>query len=826
MISYQPSIKTNTVSVCTEDIFYLTVMSDNVKVACNRIAAITAKMIATNDETERRRLHDEKQKLKQTLPVFVFQAIFPHARRKQSDARLNGMFMVDFDDVDHPETVAESWIKDCAEVKPGENKYTRFAVNLGIMLIAITPSYRGLRIVAQADSAIGNLADNQHALAAKLGLKCDESCKDASRVSYAFPMDSILYINNNIFTYENEDYDKKFGDVYRSGNSNPTKKNMYTNSVLNSNDNGTNSNTLERMGSQTCGINSRNDRERSGLSGTEPININTLYKGVPYKDIINEFWAQNGGEPVEGERNAKLLQLCSRLRYICDNNPQKLAQIIPTYGLSPEEVASICNNACSYKMWLRMPQDFKKVLKKLLPNETQEEIAEQQEVELKQINNEEFLQRLDKLKINPFFSAVMSSLPQNVKIGGLLASLPMIYTLASRVRFDHFDGKESRLSGMTFIIGAAASGKSFILELDRKLMEPIRIQDQAGRKAEQEYRESKELNKNKQKQQDRPHPVIRITPIQISNTMLALRMRDAIDSNDPSMHLHVYSCESELATAIRAQKGGSWIEKNDIYCKSFHNEKWGMDYANDNAVNGEIEVNLNLVISGTEDAFDKLIPPSTVLSGLPTRLMYFSMPSAHYQMIAKTRSIRTDKQNELLSRTAFTLNEVHGKINAKPATDAMYNWCKSVAQKAELEQDEELDDLRKRTALIGERAAVAYALTENIGNSNDASTMKISKDAVNFGLFVADYCLVQQYYKFAATMKEQKQKFAFSSAQKRIPMRISTLYNSLPVDFTLDVLQQQGNMTRTAAKTNVCRWRQRGYIKGEQGTYNKIIKKI
>ena len=37
------------------------------------------------------------------------------------------------------------------------------------------------------------------------------------------------------------------------------------------------------------------------------INTEQLYfKGVPYSDIIKEFWLQNGGEPVEGERNAKL----------------------------------------------------------------------------------------------------------------------------------------------------------------------------------------------------------------------------------------------------------------------------------------------------------------------------------------------------------------------------------------------------------------------------------------------------------------------------------------------------------------------------------------
>ena len=686
--------------------------------------------------------------------------------------------------------------------------------------------------MAKADEKIGNLADNQHALASQLGLQCDESCKDASRVSYAFTAENILYINNELFRYENKNYDKKFGENYRKGNSKTTRTSTARPLVVNhseSTDADSNNSKVSADAAALCADSAvkhsdGNNTDATGKSVTQTLQQN--YKGVSYSDIIKEYWAQNGGEPVQGERNAKLLQLCSRLRYVCDNDAAKLAQIIPSYGLSQDEIESICKNACQYKMWLRMPKDFIKVIDKLLPPEQQQDIAERQDAELQQKTNEDFAKRLEKMKLTPFFQAVMSSLPKNVRIGGLLASLPMLYTLATRVKFDHFDGKENRLSGMTFIIGAAASGKSFILDLDRILLDPLRLQDAAGRKAEQEYRESKELNKNKQKQQDRPHPVIRITPIQISNTMLALRMRDAVDANNPNLHLHVYSCESELATAIRAQKGGSWIEKNDIYCKSFHNEKWGMDYANDNAVNGEIEVNLNLVVSGTEDAFDKLIPPSTVLSGLPTRLMYFPMPSTHYQMLSKHKSVRSDKETEIMTHIAFALNDFYGKINAKPATDAMYEWCKSIAQKAELEQDEELDDLRKRTALIGERAAVVYSLIENIDKTSDASTIKMSKAAVLFGLFIADYCLVQQYYKFAQVMKNQKEKYENSAAQKRIPMRISHLYNSLPTDFTLDALQQQGNMTRNAAKANACRWRQRGYIRGEGGKYTKIIKNI
>ena len=441
----------------------------------------------------------------------------------------------------------------------------------------------------------------------------------------------------------------------------------------------------------------------------------------------------------------------------------------------------------------------------------------------------EYLARFEALRLPAALSAIVRSVPQDIAIGSLLASLPMFFTLATRVTFAHFDGSETRLSGMTFIIGPAASGKSFILNLDRLIMEPIRESDRAGRKIEQEYRDSRELNKNKQKQMEKPHPVIRITPIQISNTMLALRMRDAIDQQDPSLHLHVYSCEAELATALRAQKGGSWIEKNDIYCKAFHNEYWGMDYANDQAINGEIQVNLNLVISGTEDAFDKLIPAATVLSGLPTRLMYFQMPETHFTMISKGKRKMSDSDAKVIRQAAYALDSMRGHVDASKLTDHMYKWCERMAKRAELEEDEELDDLRKRTALIGERAGVVYALIAQQENFAKTGKLVFAKDELAFAEFVADYCLYTQYRKFAEKMKEQKLRLVDNAGLKRQPMLLADVYCRLPKKFTIDELAAlRPGVSRGVLRGNVFNWKKRGYIKpcDDQKHYEKIIMKV
>ena len=112
--------------------------------------------------------------------AFIFQAMFDETLskngkvgrwRKQAATRLTGLVVMDVDHVENPQKKFAEW------------KTLDFGA-LGILLIYITPSGYGLKIVFKADVAKGNLIDNQHAMAEVLGVEVDESCKDASRMSF------------------------------------------------------------------------------------------------------------------------------------------------------------------------------------------------------------------------------------------------------------------------------------------------------------------------------------------------------------------------------------------------------------------------------------------------------------------------------------------------------------------------------------------------------------------------------------------------------------------------------------------------------------------
>ncbi len=531
---------------------------------------------------------------------------------------------------------------------------------------------------------------------------------------------------------------------------------------------------------------------------------------------------------MEGDRNVKLQKLAANLRYICDNRVDRILSVLPRYGLEEQEVRPLVERACAYQFHSNIPEDMRRVLSALQPAGQTTATAESTETEeVYQALMAAADQRLRRLKLPPALSAVCSGVEPNLRTGAVLASLPMFYTLLSRVRFTHYDGSESRLSGMTFIVGPAASGKSFIRELDALLMESLRAQDAGARKVEDEYRRSRELNKNKKEQMERPTPCIRIVPSQVSNTKLAERMRNAYDPQQ-HLHLHCYTVETELATALRAAKGGSWIEKNDIYCKSFHNEFWGMDYANDQAINGEIQVNLNLVISGTEDAFDKLIPTATILSGLPTRIMYFPMPVERFRMLDLKRTRRTDAETAELRTCSHELCTAGGWVDAQPVVDEMYKWCAEMAARARMEDDEELDDLRKRTSLIGIRAGIVYAILQQRQEYVNGKKLRFGAECLKFARWVADFCLQMQYAKFAHRMRQQKHRAAEYSGERGRTGKNVELFNSLPRRFSAQDVQQHCERTSADALwMMLSRWQKRGFVKRlRKGFYEKLADKI
>ena len=272
--------------------------------------------IATYDESEK--VFENKQTHEKTAKTGRW--------RNQKYCRLNGLCVIDFDHVEGD--VRKVWEE--AYAKLSDEDKAR------ILFVFVTPSGHGLKVVFMADAAIGNLIDNQIVFSRKLGLNPDESCKDGSRGAFLTTEEDIILLDERIIDYENPAFGEKYNEAYHEGKSQST-------------------------------ISSPKFLEEP--SGKEPPNLGGIYyHGVPYSKIV-DTWL--GDKKVEqGDRHRTSLVLADHLRYITDNDPVLIEQILRQTPFVKEiidergeDVAQTVQSAQGYEFLKGIPKRMQQALK-------------------------------------------------------------------------------------------------------------------------------------------------------------------------------------------------------------------------------------------------------------------------------------------------------------------------------------------------------------------------------------------------------------------------------------------------------------------------------
>lgn len=842
MISYQENFFTPTRLVDAKMWYDITTSTANIE----RIKRIR--------EYRKQGKQKEADAEKRRLPAVCYQATFDEtlskkgikgAWRKQSAARLNGLYMLD---VDHMEEEPKEWFrKRCAT--DGETKED-WCRKQGIVLVHVTSSGSGLRFVAKADASVGNISDNQHALAARLNVVCDEACKDASRLSFVPTWDDIIYEDHKtLIDYNNEEFDKKYGDDYRQGRSNATVRtsansNLPAVSPAVGSDEGNDKSNRNDVGGNQQG--SGRDAEPAGVLELE-------YHGATYRKII-ECWLdanaagwrdalEKGSNCLDGSRHRLLLKLASDLRYICDKKDVFTALVkecplgkLLSAGGDAEEVEHIADDSLRYRLWREIPQRLRPILERAGVRE--HDNGHGGATERVSVDYDAWWARLQPLlDESPYLRDACSLLPERHRIGGVLAAGAMFGTYLSRCWWQHFDGKSYRLSYIVYVIGDAASGKSAMVDLDRLIMAPMLAADKVGREWERQYKEEMKAraasSKNaKEAAPEQQHPVIRYLPSTISNAMLYRRLTDAIDkdcvdAHGDTTHLHCYTFEAELATALRAQQG-SWAGKLDLECKSFQNEMAGVDYANDQSQNGIIEINWNQVITGTPDALRRKIRKATVLDGLVTRLCIFPMPSNDYAMIERRQRIIEHERDCRLRSVGIDLEKIAGELHADRLVDFCYDYEVALTEQARLNEDRCLDYFRKRIPLIMMRYALVRAVLRQLKELQDGQDLQIIDSDLEFARLIGDFVLEMQIYMFGNDVMEALELQAAAFAPRRRSNKVKERFDKLGREFTRDELKSLMLGSSNAAITALLNhWKSDGLVADNgNNKYKKLVNSI
>ena len=641
---------------------------------------------AWEKKTDAEKLLAFAQEVKDNLPAFIFccrefdetetakGGMFRH--RRLADCHLNGLFMLDIDHIENPMDV---WYKmrDDKELMKS------------IALVHITSSEHGVRIVATADINTGNLADNQIALAQKLGYKADESCIDATRNSFAPKEEDIIYINEDLlFDYYNEAFDKRFTDEYRQKKTQPIRLQFSTGDV-----------PAGVRKSQSAAVATQDAEQGAGNGSTVDVQgvAGIKWHGYDVQSIIDQRF--DGKLPCadDSNRHKESLKLATDLLIMLDGDKKLVQRIIEAQPWvkeiieeRDENVEQTVESAAGC-----VAEKEKKYGANIMPSKAMQEAVEKVCGQAYGVivsppnSGGEMNTLLDQWGAEieamfedfPVLRDVCAGLKRSQYPAAMFVGAGAMMTLMTRCtyRFYHRPERERRLNCSLLIIGHPASNKSMADDLCDILMAPVEASDKAGLAALNRYKQDMKKRAANKEGKDKPQGIIRIHPARTSNGQLIqdmLNAKEIVDGRE--IQLHMFTFDTELDNSITLQSGGSWINKQSMELKAFHNEEDGQMYQNSDSPVDKFHVTWNYIYTGTPIALKKKVNERNFGSGLSTRLTVIPMPKTSYEMIEFQDKSAIDWQRlERMKTWAYKLDARAGELPFWPLVKRLYDWTKN-----------------------------------------------------------------------------------------------------------------------------------------------------
>ena len=517
------------VQTCTPELLHRAMRSSKVKMVCAQLVdALESKLRGEvcNDDYE-----EMKKKLKSQLPILTPHATFRNGRRKNDEAIPSGLSIYDIDHIPNPRGYWEEKKKMLEDKK---------ILNL-IVLVHVTPSTQGLRLVFVIPEGM-DIAMAQRWMSQQLeDSEYDTVVKDLARPSFLVPEEYLLYINEEELFKERKITSSNLKVQSKESSNLNVQSNDY---VQDNRFPGTNGDNAVSSGSAVQpaqpGDSHRVDDPHLGPAGDNQDAGGVAaqrvfpkeYNGIAYEKLVAKLVELLGGEPEHGSRNAFIFTLACYLRYLCDDNPAWIKQVIPTFGEEQNRAFATVESACNRRQAHRLPGIVRKAIKLSQDDESKamcagcfddDDFGDIHNPESYFYNIHQMPQKLPKL-----IKLLVSKTPEIYRPAVSQAVFPPLASHLLETRFRYIDNVEHEATLMQILCAPTGSGKESVSQPINRIMADIRKRDEEQRERERKWKDecnSKGANKDRR---ERPEGlVIQEVNIDMTNPAFVLRMKEA-----------------------------------------------------------------------------------------------------------------------------------------------------------------------------------------------------------------------------------------------------------------------------------------------------------
>ena len=708
----------------------------------NQLVSNTCREIATNlqkvkEGTLTREAFDSlKGELKtKNLPVVCFHAMFTDGYRHNESAVPSGLSIYD---VDH------------LTIDPRIYYYTKVAgreEELQIALVHISPSGEGIRLVFVMPKGM-TLAQAQQWMAQQLGDDTYDGCvKDMARCSFVVCRDYLLHYDEELLFAERE---VDVPDEAENGNSQflPMELPVPTEETSIFEDN---------------------------------------FLGVSYPQIVRAMEELLGGVPAQGARNNFIFSMACHLRYVCNDDPRWIAQVLPRYGEEEAKFISTVRSACNRPQTKTVPD---------LVNRAIEMARKQQQVDELILQNginapkpPVMPQRLTK-----FMRLITKNVPEHLKPSVAMSVFPSLGAHCKGVKFRYNDNALVEPTFMNVNVAEMSSGKSAVNKPIDAIMADIKEQDTKNRKLMQEYKEQYDACPADEQKPERPKGLaVQWVKSDMTPAAFVQLMADAGGR-------FLYTRMDEIGMLNQLKTNGKGNNVTEILRLAYDCGEYGQERVGTKSVSECVEVRWNWNASTTPGKCRRFFADS-MLDGTLSRMSFCTIYTDDDRM--PLYGIYDDKYTKQVQEQVALLNDAKGLIVCKKANALIAEMLEENRQYSALADDDVYRELSYRATLSAfKRGMVLYIL----------NGQKWSREIEEFVRWSFHYDMWCKMWIFGEKMRR-----AMDLDKAALVPGRRNLMEFLQDSFTLDDLNtvRRAQGMRGDGQAQLRKWLQRGYC-----TYN------
>lgn len=489
----------------------------------------------------------QRQNLKKRLPAFFFMGMTPDGKegpRKKDNLVDTHRVMLDFDTDEGDATqIYNLFLQKCPDW------------HHRLLLAHRTPSGHGLRLVLTQPAGM-TIEQIQAHISQAMQTPLDTACKDRSRLSYACTPDDIIHLSDQLFA---------------PADTTPLDATPLDTTPQAPADNTTTGYTTEEQAEMQA-------------------------------SIVEALTELMGGAPAHGSRNQFIFSMACQLRHICNDNPDWIMQIIPTFGEDPAKVRSTVVSACNRAQVSTMPQLMRKAIAMAKGNHDADPA-----------NTFATMPQMPR-EMPEMISHITQNVPDFIVPSCSQAVFPALGALLTGVCYRYIDNTLLETSLMHVQVGKTATGKGYINQPVDSISQDIELDDAMGRAAEEQWRQECSQRGANAPKPARPSTSVRMVSSDMTNAIFVQRIID----NDRNGHKRMFGKYNEIELLDGIAKGSSAGRKEvgKIMRLAFDNDLYGQERYGAQAVSGKAPIRFNWVASSTiqnvKDYFARMISDGTL----------------------------------------------------------------------------------------------------------------------------------------------------------------------------------------------------------------------